>query len=104
MVDVNEELTRKVAHLAHLELSGAEVTLFTKQLGEILSFVKKIEELEINDPSILPLYHPHDLEPLMREEVQQVAEKSTQGSSVVSKVLECAPDVFDDCYKVPPIL
>ena len=40
MIEVNADLTRKVADLARLELTEAEVALFTSQLKDIVGYVR----------------------------------------------------------------
>lgn len=92
MIQVNEKLTRYVAHLARLALSDQEVKTFTAQLGEILQYIEKLQEVEV--VGIEPLYLPIELEPVLRDDQVLLA----------PKVLESAPDVLEDSFKVPAIL
>ena len=40
---------RKVATLAHLEISEEEVALYTPQMAEIVKYVEQLNELDIDD-------------------------------------------------------
>ena len=40
---------RKVAKLAHLEISDEEVTLYTPQMANIVKYVEQLNELDIED-------------------------------------------------------
>ena len=52
---IDEAQVRKVAKLARLELSDREIHEFTGQLGAILEYVKKMDELDTT--SVEPLAH-----------------------------------------------
>jgi aspartyl-tRNA(Asn)/glutamyl-tRNA(Gln) amidotransferase subunit C len=95
MAEVNEELTRKVADLAHLSLTEEEVRTFTSQLGEILSYVSQLPETQVE-----PLTHPLGLEatPMRNDEVRPMPGQSCDD------MLAPAPDVLERGFKVPPIL
>jgi aspartyl-tRNA(Asn)/glutamyl-tRNA(Gln) amidotransferase subunit C len=98
-IEVNETLTRQVAHLARLELSDAEAQTFASQLGGILKYVEQLSTLDVS--AVEPLTHPLDLATPMREDVVVPSPVDASGKP---KVLASGPDVLDDGYKVPPIL
>ena len=52
---IDVEQVRKVAKLARLELNDAEISEFTGQLGAILEYVEKMNELDTAD--VEPLAH-----------------------------------------------
>ncbi|MGZ3698245.1 MAG: Asp-tRNA(Asn)/Glu-tRNA(Gln) amidotransferase subunit GatC [Bdellovibrionota bacterium] len=99
MVEINEALTRKVAGLARLELTDAEVSTFTAQLGEVLKYVDQLQE--VATAGIEPLTHPIKLETPLREDV---AREFPRGADGRPKVLGSAPDVIDEGFKVPQIV
>jgi aspartyl-tRNA(Asn)/glutamyl-tRNA(Gln) amidotransferase subunit C len=99
MVDVNDTLTRKVAQLARLELSDQEVQTFTSQLGDILKYVEQLQQVDVQ--KVEPLTHPLDLATPMRDDQVRPSPIDAAGKP---KVLQSAPDVLYDGYKVPPIL
>jgi aspartyl-tRNA(Asn)/glutamyl-tRNA(Gln) amidotransferase subunit C len=43
---IKEEDIRKIARLAHLEISEEEVALYTPQMAEIVSYVEQLNELD----------------------------------------------------------
>ncbi|MEK6578042.1 MAG: Asp-tRNA(Asn)/Glu-tRNA(Gln) amidotransferase subunit GatC [Bdellovibrionota bacterium] len=99
MVEVNEILTRQVASLARLELSDLEVKLFTSQLGTILKYVDQLQMADVN--GIEPLTHPLSLATPMREDEVKSFIKTAEGKP---RILDCAPEVMYDGFKVPPII
>lgn len=105
MIEVDESLTRKVADLARLELTDAEVKTFTPQLGEVLKYVSQLSEVSLRGPDgseVEPLYNALDFAQTPLRDDQ--ARPSPQDAEGKPKVLGSAPDVLDDGYKVPPIL
>jgi len=99
MVEVNEALTRKVADLARLELTDAEVKTYTAQLDDVLKFVDQLHEVNVD--GVEPLSHPLDLQTPLREDVVKLSPQDADGNP---KVLSCAPEVVDGGFQVPPIL
>ena len=99
MVEVNETLTRRTADLARLELTDTEVTTFTKQLGDIIKYVEQLQKLDVCN--VEPLTHPTQLAQVLREDLLKPFPMNADGSP---KILNSAPDVLYDGYKVPPIL
>ena len=103
MPNVTEQVTRGVAELARLQLSDQEVTTFTHQLGEILVYVNLLQEVDVSsvEPLTNPLLAAVDLVTPLREDRVIPSLMDEAGHP---KVLESAPDVLDDGFKVPPIL
>ena len=98
-VQITEDLTRKVAELARLALTDAEVTLFTGQMGKTLSYIDALTS--VNTDGVIPQYHPFSIDTPLREDVVLAQVKTADGKP---KVLEHAPEVLYDGFKVPPIL
>ena len=46
MSSLNRQDVERIAELARLELTGEELDLFTRQLGDILTYVEQIRALE----------------------------------------------------------
>ena len=99
MVDINEELTRKVANLARLELTDLEVRTYTGQLKDVLHYVDQLAGADVH--GIEPLTQPVELATAYREDHAISFGSDKNGAP---RVLASAPDVIDDGYKVPPIL
>lgn len=100
MIDVNVELTQKVADLSRLDLSKTEITQFTEQLNKILGYIGQLNEVQV--PSdVEPLYSPLEFNAPLRTDVAHASETQADGKP---KVLSCAPESLYDGFKVPPIL
>jgi len=96
---ISEDTTRKVANLARLALTDAEVTAFTKDLGDILEYVEKLSEVNVN--GVEAIVHPIQLSIPLREDEAAEPELNSDGQP---RVLDSAPEVLYEGYKVPPIL
>lgn len=96
---LNPDLTRKMAHLARLDLTDEEIQTFTSQLEEIVKYIDLLQQADVT--GVEPMIHPTELETPLREDVVQPSPITAQGEP---KVLEHAPDVMNGGFKVPPIL
>jgi aspartyl-tRNA(Asn)/glutamyl-tRNA(Gln) amidotransferase subunit C len=86
---------RKVARLARLELTEAEVEEFTGQLGAILAYVEKMNELDTT--GVEPLAHCLPISNVLRpDEVRE--------SLGTDKTLANAPERDGSFFAVPKIL
>ena len=92
---IDAEQVRKVAKLARLELTDAEVKEFTGQLSAILDYMEKMNELDTTD--IEPLAHCLPISNVFREDV-------VRDSLGTEKTLANAPQRDGDFFKVPKIL
>ncbi len=99
MIEVNEALIKKVAELSLLELNEKEIQEYVKSIGDILKYVDQLSEL--NTDGVEPMVYGVDDSLRLREDV--VVEFAL-GKDGKPKVLECAPEVIDDGYKVPQII
>ena len=84
-----------VAHLARLNLSDAELELFTSQLDAVLEHAQDVEALDVGD--VPPMSHPFPLVNVLRPDV-------TAPCVDRDEVLAVAPAVEDGRFRVPPIL
>jgi aspartyl-tRNA(Asn)/glutamyl-tRNA(Gln) amidotransferase subunit C len=92
---IDQVEVRKVAKLARLDLTDAEVEEFTGQLVAILDYVKTMNRLHTE--AVEPLAHCLPVSNCFREDV-------VQPSLDVEKALANAPDRDEDFFKVPKIL
>jgi aspartyl-tRNA(Asn)/glutamyl-tRNA(Gln) amidotransferase subunit C len=86
---------RKVAKLARLQLTDAEVDEFTGQLGAILEYVQQINKLDTQ--GIEPLAHCLPVSNVLRED-------GVTPSLGTEKTLENAPQRNEMFFIVPRIL
>ncbi len=92
---IDQGQVRKVAKLARLELTEAEVEEFTGQLSAILDYVEKMNELDTD--RVEPLAHCLPISNVFRED----GARESLGTDVV---LANAPQRDEDFFKVPKIL
>ncbi len=93
---LSKEDVAKVAKLAMLELSEAELASFTPQLAAILDHAKDMEALDVAE--VAPTAHPYPLVNVFRPDVVE------QNVDVRDEALDAGPDVEDHRFKVPPAL
>ena len=86
---------RWVAHLARLELTGAELEAMTKQLGAILDYIDSLKQ--VNTDGVEPMAHAVEVRNVFRPD-------DPSPSLPVDAALANAPDRRGDFYGVPPVL
>lgn len=103
MSDVEFETTKKIAELAKLSLTDAEIRLYSEQLGKVLDYVKGLQKVDVS--GVKPYVASSQLAPgansptLLREDLAtQSEEKLRQG------LLDSAPQTNDDQFKVKAVL
>lgn len=87
---------RKIAHLARLNLSEADIALYGSQLSSILEFIEQMNQVDTTN--IEPQAHPFDLsqrmridavtEPDFRDKYQKIAPQVEAGLYLVPKVID----------------
>ena len=86
---------RKVAKLARLEFSDAELAQFTEQLGNIVSFVEQLGAVDTT--GVEPMAHPLEVHSVLRPDVQRDGLSRAQA-------LANAPQHDDEFFLVPPVM
>ena len=84
-----------IAHLARLSLSEDEEKTFSQQIGSILEYVEKLNELDTS--GIEPTSHVFEMKNVMREDM-------IWPSLPVDNALANAPDRSGNFYRVPKII
>lgn len=84
-----------VAQLARLEFSEEEKAEFTKTLGDILEYAKKLNDVDTG--SVQPTAHILPLNNVFREDC-------LEPSLDRDRVLENAPDKYNGCFRVPRVI
>jgi len=90
----------RVAELAHLELSPEEVETYRSQLDEILTYVAKLEEIDVSsvEPMAQVLFRPAaDTHPELREDVLRPCDV---GPAVLAQAADSAAPFF----RVPKVI
>lgn len=94
-MEVNKELIQKLADLSKLDLSEAEQASFQGDLANIVKFVEKLNEVDLE--GVAPLqYITGEKNVLRPDEVKQEISKD--------EALKNAPMKDSDYFKVPKVL
>ena len=92
---LSREDVEKVSLLARLKLSDAELALLTEQLGQVVSYVEQLNELDTED--VDPMVHAVEVTNVFRADV-------LQPSLPREASLSNAPKADGECYLVPAVL
>ncbi|MBX7055150.1 MAG: Asp-tRNA(Asn)/Glu-tRNA(Gln) amidotransferase subunit GatC [Pyrinomonadaceae bacterium] len=90
---------RKVAKLAHLEISEEEVDLYTPQMAEIVNYIEQLNELDTDlvEPMLGGLTREGAVTESMREDIPA-------GSLGQTAALSEAPSAVSGHFQVPKVL
>ncbi len=94
-MSISREEVEKIASLARLELSPEEVDGIAEQMGTILGYVAKLDE--IDGTNIKPTTHVLDIVNSFREDV-------VQPSLSQAEALANGPDQNGEAFVVPRII
>ncbi len=96
---ITKEEVLRVAELAHLELSEAEVTKYQQQLDSILEYIAQLNAVDTSkvEPMAQVLADSEIVNPAMREDVVIPCD-------VAEDVLKQAPDADGKYFKVPKVI
>lgn len=96
---IEEKDIRKIAKLAHLEITDEEVEIYTPQMAEIVSYVEQLNELDTKniEPMTGGLTTEGEATDTAREDVPQE-------SLGQEKALDQAPSAVEGHFQVPKVL
>ena len=97
---ISREDVLRVAELAHLELTPEEIELYRGQLDEILSYIGKLEKLDVSnvEPMAQVLFPaPGEYHPELRDDTLVPCD-------IADSVLAQAPDSAKPFFRVPRII
>jgi aspartyl-tRNA(Asn)/glutamyl-tRNA(Gln) amidotransferase subunit C len=92
---INKQTVEKIAQLARLKLSEADLEKYTDQLNSILGFVEKLNQLDTTN--IEATTHAVEVPTPFRED--KIIPKE-----LIQKVLEISPDHEERFFRVPKVL
>lgn len=92
---ISAEQVAHLATLARIDLSAAEITSLTRELGQIVDSVAKVSEVATE--AVPATSHPMPLVNVFRDDVPRP-------SLTVEQALSGAPDRAGDKFRVPAIL
>jgi len=92
---IEKKDTQYVAKLANLKIEDDDIDDFTRQIGDILEYVEKLDELDTDD--VVPTAYTVPMKNVMRED-------KAEPSMDRDKILANAPDKKEGQYRVPKII
>ncbi len=92
---INEDDIRKIAALAMLEIEQDDIGKFTQQFGEILDYMKEIDNLDLSDQEAA--FHITKMSNVFREDK---TEKSLDNETALLN----APEGMEGAFKVPRVI
>ena len=95
MANTGEIDIEYVARLARIELTEAEKEIYSKQLGQILGYFKKLSEIDVSN--VEPSAHAHAIYNVWRDDVEGEAMS-------VEDALMNAPAKRDNQIVVPKVV
>jgi aspartyl-tRNA(Asn)/glutamyl-tRNA(Gln) amidotransferase subunit C len=93
--NIDLQLVRHIGKLSRIELTDAQVETFSRQLGSILDYFGKLNELDIAD--IEPMAHAVELQNVLAQDVPHTSLSAEQA-------LANAPRRDGDFFKVPKVI
>jgi len=94
-MSIDKEIIKHVAHLARIELQPNELDKLSGELQEILGFIDKLSNLNVEQ--VKPTSHILPINNVLREDKLNVSLSS-------NKALENAPSKKGDFFSVPKII
>jgi len=94
-VSLSPDEVRKVAYLARLQMDGARVPEYARELSGILDMVDKLERVDTE--AVEPMAHPLDLPARLRDDAVTETDRREAYQAV-------APQVEDGLYLVPRVI
>jgi aspartyl-tRNA(Asn)/glutamyl-tRNA(Gln) amidotransferase subunit C len=115
---ISREDVLRVAELAHLDLSPEEVELYGSQLDEILSYIGKLQELDVTNIEPMTQSLPREFAPERRggsahagspsgvaaEGESNLREDVVEPCTIGGEVLAYAPDAAKPFFRVPKVI
>ncbi|MBN8781600.1 MAG: asparaginyl/glutamyl-tRNA amidotransferase subunit C [Sphingobacteriales bacterium SCN 48-20] len=94
-MEVNDALVDKLAHLARLSFDGQEKEGIKQDLQKMITFVEKLNELDLEN--VEPLIH-------MSPEVNVLRNDEIRGSVSREEALKNAPKTDGEFFLVPKVI
>lgn len=96
MTSISRDTVLYLAQLSNITLTDDEIESLPKDIGEILTYVEKLNELDTDN--VEPTYQIGELENVWRDDTEDMYGQSRDS------LLAIAPDVQNNQIKVPKVL
>ena len=104
---ISREDVLRVAELANLELTEAEIETYGAQLGSILAYCEKLNELDTANVEPLAQILEVGREAKDGDEEQHLREDAPRDAGIISEVVRRAPEGVDSqpaYFRVPKVI
>jgi aspartyl-tRNA(Asn)/glutamyl-tRNA(Gln) amidotransferase subunit C len=101
---ITREDVLRVAELAHLELSEAEIEMFSRQLDSILTYVEKLNELDTSNVEPMTQVAPPTASGQGAAAGTPLRQDELAPCDLVGDVLAGAPDASPPYFRVPRVI
>jgi aspartyl-tRNA(Asn)/glutamyl-tRNA(Gln) amidotransferase subunit C len=101
---ITREDVLRVAELAHLELTEAEIEMFSRQLDSILTYVDKLNELDTSNVEPMAQVAPPVASGPGAAAGTPLREDRAVPCDVAGEVLAGAPDPSPPYFRVPRVI
>jgi aspartyl-tRNA(Asn)/glutamyl-tRNA(Gln) amidotransferase subunit C len=101
---ITREDVLRVAELAHLELSEAEIEMFSRQLDSILTYVEKLNELDTTNVEPMSQVTPAAASNQAAVPGTPLREDRPAPCNIIGDVLAGAPDPSPPYFRVPRVI
>ena len=101
---ITREDVLRVAELAHLELSEAEIEMFSRQLDSILTYVEKLNELDTTSVEPMSQVTPAAASGEAAVQGTPLREDRPAPCNIIGDVLAGAPDPSPPYFRVPRVI
>lgn len=92
MAKITQEEVIKIAHIAHIELQGAEVESVRQQLEGVLNYAARVNDLactiEDNAPKVVNVFREDEIIPTDAKPILAQAPESEEQFFVVPRILD----------------
>lgn len=109
-MSISREDVLRVAELAHLELSAEEVELYRNQLDGILTYIGKLEQLDVSrvEPMVLALHSAGGANQNSGSNTgkgpEALRDDTLRNCHTANEVLKTAPDAVPPFFRVPKVI
>ena len=94
-MSLKPEDVNSIAHLARLQIDGADIEAYARDLSSILELVEQMNQVDTEN--VQPMAHPMDAGQRLRDD--EVLEPNQR-----DKFQAVAPDVEHGLYRVPKVI
>jgi aspartyl-tRNA(Asn)/glutamyl-tRNA(Gln) amidotransferase subunit C len=101
---ITREDVLRVAELAHLDLTEAEIEMFSRQLDSILSYVDKLNELDTSKVEPMAQVAPAAASGQGATVGTPLREDKLLPCDIIGDVLAGAPDASPEYFRVPRVI